>query len=50
MSETNASEKLDRLDHRHTQLLDELDTLNLRLEETLNQFSPTQQSEGATGN
>ena len=39
MSNIVTSEKIQRLDQRHTQLLDELDTLNDRLEQVLNSFA-----------
>ncbi len=38
-SDLAASEKIQQLDQRHTQLIDELDTLNERLELVLNSFA-----------
>ncbi len=37
-SDLATSEKIQKLDQRHTQLIDELDTLNERLEQVLNSF------------
>lgn len=38
MSEIAPDDKLQQLDSRHSQLLEELDALNVRLEETLSSF------------
>ncbi len=32
---------IQQLEHRHTQLIDELDALNVRIEQTLSSFSPS---------
>lgn len=39
MNEIASSEKIQWLEQRHVELIDELDTLNSRLEQTLNSFA-----------
>ena len=49
MSETVRGEMIERLEHRHAELIEELDALNHRLEEALSTFhsTPEQQTSEA---
>ncbi len=51
MSETVRGEMIEQLEHRHAELIDELDALNHRLEEALSTFqrAPEQPSLEAQG-
>ncbi|MEM8944651.1 MAG: hypothetical protein AAGD11_05650 [Planctomycetota bacterium] len=52
MSEINATDQIQQLDQRHVQLIEELDDLNRRLEETLDSFlrpSGTDVEDGTAG-
>lgn len=41
MSDSTPNDKIDLLEQRHIQLIEELDVLNQRLEQTLSSFSKT---------
>ena len=48
MSDLTTNEKIQQLEQRHVKLLDELNALNQRLEETLSSFAkPTQPESGS---